>query len=164
MKNSKLALSAVIAVSTMLGAGAAAAADMAVKARPYAPAPVFSWTGCYVGIHGGAGVLHDQGFQPGGGGTLELIPLDGFDLADRHGIGGLAGGQIGCNYQTGMLVLGIEGEGFWSGMKVNQDQFGGINGNTLLSSASIKNKWDYDIAGRFGLAFDRALVTAKRGG
>jgi len=87
----------------------------------------------------------------------------GFDLADRHGIGGLAGGQIGCNYQTGMLVLGIEGEGFWSGMKVTQDQFGGINGNTLVSSASIKNKWDYDIAGRFGVAFDRALVYGKAG-
>jgi hypothetical protein len=39
-----------------------------------------------------------------------------------------------------MLVLGIEGEGFWSGMKVTVDQFGGINGNTLISSTSIKNK------------------------
>ena len=49
----------------------------------------------------------------------------GFDLADRHGIGGLAGGQIGCNYQTGMLVLGIEGEGFWSGMKITIDRLMG---------------------------------------
>jgi outer membrane immunogenic protein len=152
VKNSKLVVSALIAVSTMLGAGAAAAADMAVKARPYAPAPVFSWTGCYVGIHGGAGVLLDQGFQGGGGGP-----------SDRHGIGGLAGGQIGCNYQVGMLVLGIEGEGFWSGMKVTQDQFGGINGSTLTASASIKNKWDYDVAGRFGVAFERALVYGKAG-
>jgi len=125
---------------------------MAVKAAPYAaPVPVFSWTGCYVGVHGGAGVLLDQGFQSTGA------------PADRHGIGGLAGGQIGCNYQVGMLVLGIEGEGFWSGMKVTQDQFGGINGNTLVGSASIKNKWDYDVAGRFGVAFDRALVYGKAG-
>ena len=83
--------------------------------------------------------------------------------ADRHGVGGLAGGQLGCNYQTGMLVLGIEGEGFWSGMKVTQDQFVGSNPSILVSSATIRNKWDYDIAARFGIAFDRALVYGKAG-
>ena len=146
--------SAAVAVSAVVCAGAASAADLAARPMPYAaPAPVFSWTGCYVGVHGGAGVLLDQGFQPPGG----------VEFVDRHGIGGLAGGQIGCNYQVGMLVLGIEGEGFWSGMKVTQDQFGGINGSTLNGSASIKNKWDYDVAGRFGLAFDRALVYGKAG-
>jgi outer membrane immunogenic protein len=152
MKNSKLILSAAIALSTMLGIGAASAADLAVKARPYvAPAPVFSWTGCYVGVHAGAGVLLDQGYQQ------QLL------AGDRHGVGGLAGGQIGCNYQTGMLVLGIEGEGFWSGMTVTADQFGGINGNTLFSTFRIKNKWDYDVAGRIGIAVDRALIYGKAG-
>src|SRR4051794_2481690 len=151
MKASRLFLSA--AVGAMLGASAASAADMPVKALPrVAPAPVFSWTGCYVGVHAGAGVLLDQGFQ---------------DLnnrsADRHGLGGLAGGQIGCNYQTGMLVLGIEGEGFWSGMKINTARFGGINGSILFESATISNKWDYDIAARIGVAFDRALVYGKAG-
>src|SRR4051794_14778555 len=109
------------AAATLLLAGTAAssAADMAVKSTPYvAPAPVFTWTGCYLGAHAGAGVLLDQGFQDRG------------VAADRHGTGGLAGGQIGCNYQSGMLVLGVEGEGFWSGMKVTRDEFGGINGNT----------------------------------
>jgi outer membrane immunogenic protein len=147
MKSSKLILSAAIAISAIIG-GAASAADLAVRPMPYAaPAPVFSWTGCYVGAHAGAGVLLDQGFQSG--------------IDDRHGVGGLAGGQIGCNYQTGMLVLGIEGEGFWSGMKVTTDTF--FNGNVLFATASIKNKWDYDVAGRFGVAFDRALVYGKAG-
>ena len=153
MKSSKI-FSAALVAGAIMCAGAASAADMAVKAAPYAaPAPVFSWTGCYVGVHGGAGVLLDQGFQAGGG-----------LLDDKHGIGGLAGGQIGCNYQTGMLVLGIEGEGFWSGMKVTSDQFGfGTFSNTLVASTSIRNKWDYDVAGRFGVAFDRALVYGKAG-
>src|SRR5258705_11141017 len=117
MKSLKI-LSAAVAVSAVVCAGAASAADLAARPMPYAPAPVFSWTGCYVGVHGGAGVLLDQGFQSEG------------MQRDRHGIGGLAGGQIGCNYQTGMLVLGIEGESFWSGMKVKQDQFGGSNVRT----------------------------------
>jgi len=120
-----------IAAAVLGTASVASAADLAVKARPYAaPPPVFTWTGCYVGAHAGAGVLLDQGFQTGGGLTQDIV-------ADRHGVGGLAGGQIGCNYQTGMLVLGIEGEGFWSGMKVTADRF---DGNTLAESASIRNK------------------------
>jgi outer membrane immunogenic protein len=85
--------------------------------------------------------------------------------ADRHGVGGLAGGQIGFNYQTGMLVFGIEAEGFWSGMKATQDQFflSGPVGNTWSGAASVKNKWEYDVAGRFGIALERALIYGKAG-
>jgi len=51
VKNSKLMLSTAVAVSTILGIGAASAADLAMKAMPYAaPVRVFSWTGCYVGV------------------------------------------------------------------------------------------------------------------
>ena len=110
-------------------------------------APAYDWTGCYLGVHGGGGVLFDAGAQP--------------DLFDRHGIGALAGGQVGCNYQTGMLVVGIEGEGFWSGIGNTVDQFFG--NNTWYSTAHVKNKADYDIAGRFGVTFDRALVYGKAG-
>jgi outer membrane immunogenic protein len=145
---SRMILSAALAVGAMFGIGSASAADMAMKAAPVAVAPAFSWTGCYVGVHGGAGVLLDQGFFGGG-------------LNDKHGIGGLAGGQIGCNYQTGMLVLGIEGEGFWSGMKVDSTFFSG--NNLPFQTTSIKNRYDYDIAARFGIAVDRALVYGKAG-
>ena len=49
-------------------------------------------------------------------------------------------------------------------MKVTQDQFGfGTFSNTLVASTTIRNKWDYDIAARFGIAFDRALVYGKAG-
>jgi outer membrane immunogenic protein len=148
MKNLKLTAAA--AVCAMFGMGPAFAADLPMKAMPYAaPAPAFSWTGCYIGVQAGAGVLLDQGFENVG------------NAGDRHGIGGLAGGQLGCNYQTGMLVLGVEGEGFWSGMKVTQDQFFASNPGTLSSIATIRNKWDYDIAGRFGIAIDHALIYGK---
>ena len=153
MKKLNSVLFAAVAFSTVLGASAASTADLAVKAPYAAPAPAFTWTGCYVGVHAGAGVVHDQGYQP-----------QNLQAADRHGIGALAGGQIGCNYQTGMLVLGIEGEGYWSGMAINQDQFGFNNlANTVIGSVSIKNRWDYDVAGRIGVAFDRALVYGKAG-
>jgi hypothetical protein len=47
MRNSKLAISAAIAVSAILGTGAALAADMA--ARPYTKAPVAAF--CFVMKH-----------------------------------------------------------------------------------------------------------------
>ena len=150
MKNLKWMIASAAAVSAMFGIGAASAADLPMKAMPPVALP-FSWTGFYVGGSAGAGVLLDQGFQ-------------NFNTSgDRHGIGGLAGGQIGYNYQMGMFVLGIEGEGFWSGMRVTQDQFVGINPGILFSTATIKNKWDYDIAGRFGIAIDHALIYGKAG-
>jgi outer membrane immunogenic protein len=142
-----------IAAAILGTVSVASAADLAVKTRPYVgPAPVFTWTGCYVGVHAGAGVMHDQGFQAQG--NISTEPFD------RHGVGGLAGGQIGCNYQTGMLVLGIEGEGYWSGMRIHVDQF---EGNTPFVNTTIKNRWDYDVAARIGVAFDRALVYGKAG-
>src|SRR3954453_22336098 len=152
-------MTAVAAAALLLaGAAASSAADMAVKARPsVAPAPVFTWTGCYIGAHAGAGVVRDQGFEQNG--LIQTTFVDA-GLADRGGIGGLAGGQVGCNYQTGMLVLGIEGEGFWSGMKITRDAF---EGRDLVATASIRNKWDYDFAARIGVAFDRALVYGKAG-
>jgi outer membrane immunogenic protein len=151
MKNSKL-IAAAAAIGVMLGIGVASAADLPMKAMPYvAPPPPFSWSGFYIGGNAGAGILLDQGF-------LSQTGL----LADRHGFGGLAGGQVGYNWQMGMLVLGIEGEGFWSGMKVTQDGFFG-NPGTLGSIATIKNRWDFDIAGRFGIAIDHALIYGKAG-
>ncbi|HEY6903839.1 MAG TPA: outer membrane beta-barrel protein [Candidatus Acidoferrales bacterium] len=145
----KLALAFSILAISSIGASAA---DLPMKAAPYvASPPVFSWTGFYIGGNVGAGIMLDQGF------------VNSNIVNDRHGIGGLGGGQIGYNWQIGQLVLGIEGEGFWSGMRVTQDQFVGINPGTLFATATIKNKWDWDIAGRFGLAFNRALVYGKAG-
>jgi outer membrane immunogenic protein len=138
--------------SRMIVAAAAVGAMLGISSAYAAPATAFSWTGFYIGANAGAGVLHDQGY------------LNFGSSGDRHGVGGLAGGQIGFNYQTGRFVFGIEGEGFWSGMKVTQDQFGfGIDPNAWFATATIKNKWDFDVAGRFGIAFDRALVYGKAG-
>jgi outer membrane immunogenic protein len=158
MKNSKL-IAVAAAIGAMLSIGVASAADLPMKALPYvAPPPPFSWTGFYIGGHAGAGVMLDQGFLSQG--SVQVLTTG---PADRHGIGALAGGQIGYNWQMGMFVLGIEGEGFWSGMKVTQDRFAGSNPGVLVEIATIKNRWDYDIAGRFGIAIDHALIYGKAG-
>jgi opacity protein-like surface antigen len=57
---------------TALIAAPAVAADLGVKAPsvPYVP-PLYNWSGCYLGVHGGAGVHHsdwtDEDFGEGTG-------------------------------------------------------------------------------------------------
>jgi outer membrane immunogenic protein len=154
MQNSKLMLSAVVAAGAMLGIGAASAADLAVKAMPYAaPAPVFNWTGCYVGVHAGAGAMRVSGGLQKRSGSGET------------GTGGLAGGQLGCNYQDGNWVFGAEGEGYWSGMKAT-DANSSTNSEGFITDRTTydtKNKYDFSIAARAGIAFDRTLVYGKAG-
>ena len=101
----RFSVATVAAVSAVALAQVAFAADIPMKAPIYkAPVadPAFNWTGFYAGVHAGGGVLFDAGWQPIFSQTSE----------DRHGSGALAGGQVGYNYQMGMLILGVEGEGF----------------------------------------------------
>ena len=52
----KIFTAAAAAALLIAGTAASSAADMAVKAPPVvAPAPIWSWTGFYIGGHVGAG-------------------------------------------------------------------------------------------------------------
>jgi len=92
----------------------AQAADMPVKY--VAPAPVFTWTGCYVGVH--VGYKWGQSKQTYGGtydGYPYPYPPAGTDLTGNYDVNGPVGGaQGGCNYQTGAWVWGVEVDGGWS--------------------------------------------------
>ncbi len=143
----------------ILGSVAASAADLPMKAAPMvAPVPVFSWTGCYIGGHVGGGTLHDSF-------TQDNIS-SGFGSNSNNngtGTGAVAGGQIGCNYQDGNAVFGLEGEGYWSSLKTTT----GFSINNIEGVESVaftaKNKDDFSIAARVGIAFDRTLVYGKAG-
>jgi outer membrane immunogenic protein len=129
----------------VFGSAAALAADLPMKAAPIVAAPVFSWTGCYVGVHGGGGVMHDN-------------------WTDQNGSGGLAGGQVGCNYQDGNWVFGAEGEGWWSGMKSSGNSSEGTASTEgFRETSTTRNKYDFSFAARAGIAFDRTLIYGKAG-
>jgi outer membrane immunogenic protein len=129
------------------------AADLPVKYKPapYIAAPVFSWTGCYLGVHGGGAAMRDS-------------------FSETNGTGGIAGGQVGCNYQDGNWVFGVEGEGYWSGIKArsafssqNSEGTNLINSEGFSQSWETRNKYDFSIAARAGIAFDRTLIYGKAG-
>src|SRR3954451_6334977 len=109
----KRMVTASLAAATMTAS--AYAADLRAPAPPPPPPPVLSWTGCYVGVNGGGGFTRSQSltitqtfggapFFPAGGGFAEFGPFPSRS-------GGFAGGQLGCNLQTGLLVFGAELDG-----------------------------------------------------
>jgi outer membrane immunogenic protein len=80
-----------------LAASSAFAADLPRKAyQPVTPAPVMTWTGFYAGLNAGYGWANVSLSNGGGSGS----DLDGF----------VGGGQIGYNWQSGALLIGLEGD------------------------------------------------------
>ena len=124
------------------------AADFPLQAKaPIVTVPVFSWTGCYVGAHVGGGTMTNT-------------------EGSVNGKGGVAGGQGGCNYQDGNWVFGLEGEGYWSGIRTTQARSEIPNvlfDSTSTNSFTTKNDNDFTIAARAGIAFDRTLIYGKGG-
>jgi outer membrane immunogenic protein len=91
----------------------ASAADMAArpytKAPPPIVAPIYDWTGFYIGANGGWGQSR---------GCVDFVTPAGTvagGCASRSG--GLAGGQIGYRWQTNQFVLGLEAQGDWADIK-----------------------------------------------
>ena len=124
---------------------------------PPAPAPLWSWTGCYIGAHGGYAW----------GQTKFTSNVNGSSGHDDLK-GGLAGGQVGCNYQASAFVIGLEGDASWASLS-------GHNPVTLINNSTnppitipgtMHTKVDAlgTIAARLGVAVDRTLLYAKGGG
>jgi outer membrane immunogenic protein len=137
-----------------LGMGApASAADMAVKARPPAPvlAPIYDWTGFYIGANGGWGQSRN---------CWDFV--DPFGVAFTEGChersGGLVGGQIGYRWQAGTWVFGLEAQGDWADLS-----------HTRVSlfdpTLSLRTKTDGIglFTGQIGYAWNQALLYVKGG-
>jgi outer membrane immunogenic protein len=106
----KKLLVAGIAATAFCGA-TALAADLPMKAPPrahVAPAPVFNWTGCYIGGNIG-----------GGWKAFRSSDTDGDVEGSKNFSGFVGGGQIGCDYQSGPWVVGVQG--MWDGANVSQN-------------------------------------------
>jgi outer membrane immunogenic protein len=111
MRHFSLALLA--AVSTIALTQFASAADLPVKAPVYkAPvmAPMYNWTGFYIGLNAG----YSWGRQDN-----LLVTTTGVTLLSNsdHLNGFIGGGQIGYNWQVNQWVFGLEADFQGSGQK-----------------------------------------------
>ena len=140
----------------------ASAADMAVKAAPPPPvAPMYNWTGLYVGGHVGYAWGRSDGelvFDPGTG------PLAGiFDPSHRtiDSSGWLAGGQVGFNYQVNSFVFGLEADASWTNLS-GRGNFITVPGDI---SWTIQNhlEWFGTVRGRAGYAVNNLLFYGTAG-
>jgi outer membrane immunogenic protein len=63
---------------------------------------------------------------------------------------------VGFNYQFNWLVVGLEGDFSWTGLK-------GSGTDSHGDSINTKTEWTSTVTGRIGAAFDRLLVYGKGG-
>jgi len=107
-----------IAFWERLGVLPADVAPARPQAVPHAAAPVpFTWSGFYIGLNGGYGWGRSNWRDPATDPTLR-----GFGLS-----GGVVGGQLGYNWQTGPFVLGLESDLDWTNLSGSRSD-GGVCG------------------------------------
>jgi outer membrane immunogenic protein len=140
-----------LAAGTVVSVCSAQAADLPVRPVPapvapvvYAP-PVYNWSGFYIGGNVGGGFADSSWTDPFTGAN-NTFSKDGF----------IGGGQIGANVQFNWLVLGVEGDFDWTGLKGSGTD---SEGNTI----NTNTQWTATATGRIGAAFDRLLVYGKGG-
>lgn len=134
-----------VALPALMIASAVGAADLP---RRYAPnyatpmMPIFTWTGFYAGLNGGAGF----GSFYGSGNARAGDPS-----------GGSVGGTVGYNYQLpNNIVLGLEGDADYAGIGSTQTRAGPLTTKSTLGFQTT-------VRGRVGYALNRMLFFATGG-
>jgi outer membrane immunogenic protein len=150
-------LATAVAAAGPIGRAGAADTRLPVKVVPLPVAVAPSWTGCFIGGHVGLATGHTTWADAVPNGAIDTTFTGQTANTDRSG--GIYGGQIGCDYQTGNFVLGLEGS--LSGTNLagtNQDQF---NSTWTLRS---KTDWLASATGRLGFTINNAMIYGRGGG
>lgn len=133
-------------------ATSASAADLAArpytKAPPVVAAPVYDWSGFYIGVNGGGGWAHDCRDN-----VTNVLFLGCYDVS-----GAVAGGQIGYRWQVQQWVFGLEAQGNWADIKGSVQNLGNVNNSlgTRIDAFGL-------FTGQVGYAWNNVLLYAKGG-
>jgi opacity protein-like surface antigen len=161
----KKTLVAAVVISMPGFTGAALAADLALKTQS-APAPAFSWSSCYLGMHAGGAFARKDMTDPAALAQQDAVgsSIGGVTTANFSSNGVVAGGQLGCDYQfASNWVAGIEG------MASGSDLLGGttvgLPGSLPGEQASVSSRTTFlsSVTGRLGYAIDHTLFYGKAG-
>jgi outer membrane immunogenic protein len=158
----KKLLLAGLAGLVITAAGSANAADLGRRpvyrgAPPpvVAPAPVFAWTGCYIGANIGGGWTHKH-FEDD----------FGFDDGRHTGSGIVGGGQVGCDYQfASNWVIGIQT--MWDAADLTGDHtvtFLDSDGFFEDETFHTRVHWFGTLTGRLGFLITPGLLLYGKGG
>ncbi len=161
----RLRIASLCSVSLLLGLNLTAqAADMPMPGMPAKapPVPAYNWSGCYAGINGGGAGASSNFTSAAGAGSW----LSGDDPGEVSNDGTLStnssnfmvGGQLGCNWQSGTYVVGLEGDldYFPSNTSLyNDSNTLPTSGNSFVVGQQIKTNYLSTIRPRAGIAADR---------
>ena len=148
MKNT---LIAGVVLGALVG-GNAMAADMFVKAPP---APVYNWTGCYLGAGGGYGMWNQDSFLET---SPALVQITTTQTNSGRGWFGTVGG--GCDYQVNSnIVIGALADGDWGSVKGTYS-----DGENLFSQGSETMQSAWYVGGRVGWLVTPTVLTYWEGG
>ena len=144
----KILLAATVAA---LSSTSVFAADLAArpytKAPPAYVAPIYNWTGFYIGAQVGGAFQGSSGFTTN----------DPLVSGSRNDSSFLGGGVVGANYQFAPnWVVGLEGE--FNGLSSNRHTF-----NDGTDAIRIKNDWLASVTGRLGYTWGPGMIYAKGG-
>ena len=157
------------ATATILGMGAATAADLPARTYTKAPAAiaaVYDWTGFYVGANVGYGwgnsrtnLTSDPALVAPG----FIALLGSANAAATRPAGVIGGGQIGYNWQQGQWLAGLEAD--FSGTNIRStNDFSGPVGVTRFVHSEQRLDWLATFRGRIGVLAAPQLLLYATGG
>ncbi len=139
----------IIAMAACIAACPAQAADIALPVYKAPPMSGYGWGGCYLGAEGGGvfGTSRQDAVNAGA--------LSGDTITGAFGVSGsLFGGTVGCNYQRGNFVLGLEDDMSWTNMSGSTFDLPPFDPSTV---SATKENWIDTLRARAGIAWDRWL-------
>jgi outer membrane immunogenic protein len=162
--------------TALVASGSAFAADLPARVAPapyYAAAPVFTWTGFYVGLNAGAAFNNNNGGFTSSGFTAPNPVIYGGGGSDNK-TGFTGGVTAGYNMQFGSFVAGVEGDINYLDRNHGSSTavpLGGPGGPTTPASyyyfganqGGSSSNYFGTARARLGFAFDRFLVFGTGG-
>ena len=153
----------------LLGGFGAVAADLPMRAAPppIVAAPVFSWSGCSIGLLTGyawsdRNTVRTFGTTPGGVAAVAAGTRPANVRLDYDGFTNVGGG-IGCDWQMtpgNGIVVGVAADGTWTDLRRRRTIVGPAGAESFFRQ-SLDTLGT--IRGRIGYGFDRWLVYATGG-
>jgi outer membrane immunogenic protein len=133
-------------------------------------APVWNWSGFYIGINGGYSWGRSSRdlnfFNPLNGVTIATGTGGGRDLN-----GGLFGGQVGYNWQASNWVFGLEADAQWTGQRGSTTVLCPVAGcfptvvpGGTVASLEDKLQWFATFRGRVGVTVTPSVLLYATGG
>ncbi|MEZ5890269.1 MAG: outer membrane beta-barrel protein [Xanthobacteraceae bacterium] len=131
-----------------LGSGSAVAADLIPEYKA-APVPIFNWSGFYIGADVGAAWGSNNWYDR----------FDGTLSTSYWTNGVLAGVHAGWNYQTGPIVLGVEGNLDFTSTRGSSSVVNLLTnlGGASTASLSTETNWVSTVVGRAGVTSGQVL-------